>query len=46
MVEKQTHIRVFQKDKKILDFIMRRRRIKSQAAAFRMILSRAKRRKK
>jgi len=42
MSERQTHIRVFNTDKKILDFIMRRKRLKSQAAAFRWILKKAK----
>ena len=43
--KKQTHIRVFEHDKKVLDFIMRKNNIKSQAEAFRILLRRSKKKR-
>jgi len=42
-VEKQTHIRVFVSDKRVLDTFMKRKGVKSQAVAFRMMLRRKRR---
>lgn len=45
-LETQTHVRIYASDKRILDFIMRKRRITSQAEAFRLLLKMARRKKR
>ena len=43
--EVQTHIRIFRSDKQKLEFLMRRKRIKSQAMAFRLLWKNAVKKK-